>query len=74
MVRLVCHADLLDAGSTVGVNTVADSMLHQGLQGRKPKHSMGLTRQDIRQSSAAMKATADYEHDAAQPANGKEAV
>jgi len=28
------------------VNTVADSMRRQGLQGRKPKHSKGLTRQD----------------------------
>jgi len=40
------HADLLDAGWTVSVNTVADSMRRQGLQGRKPKHSKGLTRQD----------------------------
>jgi putative transposase len=40
------HADLLEAGRTVGVNTVADSMRRQGLQGRKPKHSKGLTRQD----------------------------
>jgi len=40
------HADLLEAGWTVGVNTVADSMRRQGLQGRKPKHSKGLTRQD----------------------------
>ena len=28
------------------MNTVADSMRRQGLQGRKPKHSKGLTRQD----------------------------
>lgn len=40
------HADLLEAGWTVGVNTVADSMRRQGLQGRKPKLSRGLTRQD----------------------------
>jgi hypothetical protein len=40
------HADLLEAGWTVSVNTVADSMRRQGLQGRKPKHSKGLTRQD----------------------------
>ena len=40
------HADLLEAGWTVGVNTVAESMRRQGLQGRKPKHSKGLTRQD----------------------------
>jgi putative transposase len=40
------HADLLEAGWTISVNTVADSMRRQGLQGRKPKHSRGLTRQD----------------------------
>jgi putative transposase len=40
------HADLLGAGWKVSVNTVADSMRRQGLQGRKPKHSKGLTRQD----------------------------
>lgn len=40
------HADLLEAGWAVSVNTVADSMRRQGLQGRKPKHSRGLTRQD----------------------------
>src|SRR5665811_862373 len=40
------HADLLAAGWTVSVNTVADSMRRQGLAGRKPKHSKGLTRQD----------------------------
>jgi putative transposase len=28
------------------VNTVADSMRRQGLQGRKPRHSKGLTKQD----------------------------
>jgi hypothetical protein len=30
------HADLLEAGWTVGVNTVADSMRRQGLKGRNP--------------------------------------
>jgi putative transposase len=40
------YADLLEAGWSVSVNTVADSMRRQGLQGRKPKHSKGLTRQD----------------------------
>jgi transposase InsO family protein len=30
----------------LSVNTVADSMRRQGLHGRKPKHSKGLTRQD----------------------------
>lgn len=40
------HADLLEAGWMLSVNTVADSMRRQGLQGRKPKHSRGLTRQD----------------------------
>jgi transposase InsO family protein len=40
------HADLLEAGWSVSVNTVADSMRRQGLQGRKPKHGKGLTRQD----------------------------
>jgi putative transposase len=40
------HADLLEAGWSVSVNTVADSMRRQGLQGRKPKRSKGLTRQD----------------------------
>jgi transposase InsO family protein len=40
------HADLLEAGWPVSVNTVADSMRRQGLQGRKPKRSKGLTRQD----------------------------
>lgn len=40
------HADLLEAGEKVGVNTVADSMRRQGLQGRKPKRPRGLTRQD----------------------------
>ena len=40
------HADLMEAGWRVSVNTVADSRRRQGLQGRKPKHRMGLTRQD----------------------------
>ena len=40
------HADLVEAGWTVSVNTVADSMRRQGLQGRKPKQRRGLTRQD----------------------------
>jgi putative transposase len=40
------HRDLLEAGWTVGENTVADSMRRQGLFGRKPKRSKGLTRQD----------------------------
>ena len=30
----------------VSVNTVAGSMRRQGLQGRKPKHRKGLTKQD----------------------------
>lgn len=40
------HADLVDAGWSVGVNTVAESMRRQGLQGRKPKRPKGLTKQD----------------------------
>jgi len=40
------HADLVAAGWAVSVNTVAESMRRQGLQGRKPKHNKGLTRQD----------------------------
>lgn len=40
------YADLLEAGWSVSVNTVADSMRRQGLQGRKPKHSKGSTKQD----------------------------
>ncbi|MDT4904300.1 MAG: putative transposase [Pseudonocardiales bacterium] len=40
------HADLVEAGETVSVNTVADSMRRQDLQGRKPKRRRGLTRQD----------------------------
>ena len=40
------HADLRAQGWRVGVNTVADSMRRQGLQGRKPKRRRGLTKQD----------------------------
>jgi putative transposase len=40
------HADLVDEGWKVSVNTIAESMRRQGLQGRKPKRSKGLTRQD----------------------------
>ena len=40
------HADLLDEGWRVSVNTVADSMRRQGLQGRKLKRRKGLTKQD----------------------------
>jgi putative transposase len=40
------HADLVEAGWTVSVNTVADSMRRQGLQGRKPKRRKGITKQD----------------------------
>jgi putative transposase len=40
------HADLLEAGEPVSVNTVAESMRRQGLAGRKPKRCRGLTRQD----------------------------
>jgi transposase InsO family protein len=40
------HRDLLEAGWSVGENTVADSMHRQGLFGRKPKRRKGLTRQD----------------------------
>jgi HTH-like domain len=40
------HADLVEAGWTVSVNTVADSMRRQGLQGRKPKRRRGTTKQD----------------------------
>jgi len=35
------RADLLEAGWTVSVNTVAASMRRQGLQGRKPKRCKG---------------------------------
>jgi putative transposase len=42
------HRDLVEAGWRVGENTVADSMRRQGLFGRKPKRSKGLTRQDKR--------------------------
>ena len=40
------HRDLLEAGWTVGENTVAESMRRQGLFGRKPKRRRGLTKQD----------------------------
>jgi putative transposase len=40
------HRDLLEEGWSVGQNTVADSMRRQGLFGRKPKRSRGLTKQD----------------------------
>jgi transposase InsO family protein len=40
------HRDLVEAGWTVGENTVADSMRRQGLFGRKPKRRRGLTKQD----------------------------
>jgi transposase InsO family protein len=40
------HRDLVEAGWSVGENTVADSMRRQGLAGRKPKRPKGLTRQD----------------------------
>ena len=40
------HADLRAEGWKVSVNTVADSMRRQGLQGRKPKRRRGLTKQD----------------------------
>ena len=40
------HADLIEAGWTVSVNSVAESMRRQGVQGRKPRRSKGLTRQD----------------------------
>ncbi len=40
------HADLREEGWKISVNTVADSMRRQGLLGRKPKRSKGLTRQD----------------------------
>jgi putative transposase len=40
------HADLIAEGRCVGVNTVADSMRRQGLQGRRPKRHRGLTKQD----------------------------
>ena len=38
------HADLRGEGWKVSVNTVADSMRRQGLQGRKPKRRRGLTK------------------------------
>ena len=40
------HADLRAEGWRVEVNTVADSMRRQGLQGRTPKRRRCLTRQD----------------------------
>jgi transposase InsO family protein len=40
------HRDLLEAGWSVGENTVAESMRRQGLFGRKPKRRQGLTKQD----------------------------
>ena len=40
------HADLVEAGEVVSVNTVADSMRRQGLAGRRRKRNRGLTRQD----------------------------
>jgi putative transposase len=40
------HCDLVEAGWTVSVNTVASSMQRQGFQGRKAKRRKGLTRQD----------------------------
>jgi len=40
------HRDLVEADWSVGENTVAESMRRQGLFGRKPKRSKGLTRQD----------------------------
>ena len=40
------HAGLLDEGWKISVNTVAESMRRQGLQGRKPKRPKCLTRQD----------------------------
>lgn len=40
------HRDLVEAGWSVGENTVADSMRRQGLFGRKPKRRKGLTKQD----------------------------
>lgn len=51
---------------------VPDSIRRQGPQGRKLKHSKGLTRHGIGHSPAAVMAPADYAHDAAQPANRKE--
>jgi transposase InsO family protein len=46
MVRRASTPTWVEAGWTVSVNTVADSMRRQGLQGRKPKRRRGLTRQD----------------------------
>lgn len=44
------HAELRATGRRVGLNTVAASMAAQGLVGRKPKRSRGLTRRDRRAS------------------------
>src|SRR5262249_25336077 len=40
------HVDLVEAGWSVSVNTVAESMRRQGLAGRQPRRRKGLTRQD----------------------------
>jgi len=40
------HRDLVEAGWSVGENTVAESMHRQCLFGRKPKRRKGLTRED----------------------------
>ena len=40
------HADLVEEGWSVSVNTVADSMRRQALYGRKPRRRKGLTKQD----------------------------
>ena len=40
------HADLVEAGWSVSVNTVADSMRRQGLVGRKKKRPSNTTKQD----------------------------
>jgi len=42
------HPDLAERGWRVSENTVASSMARQGLAGREPKRSRGLTRQDRR--------------------------
>ena len=44
--RRGCTPTCVEAGWRVSVNTVADSMRRQGLQGRKPKRRRGLTKQD----------------------------
>ena len=48
------HADLRAEGWRVGVNTVADSMRRQGLQGRTPKRRTGLTKQDKAAASSVI--------------------